>query len=181
MDRHTTAQLVAIVVVLFVLLRWVPSDAPRHPLGMGQPLNTVRFDRRVAQIDARDRDAAVALLRFGVRPGQEHGAQYFKGMLEEARRMLRDPPDDLFVQFGGVFRNDLWWLMYRFYPVPCSTFTLEEGSRIDKDARLPGATLFPVGYTEAGYAAYLAGRTADQLERRRRGQADDDDVREEGR
>lgn len=202
MDRHVTAQLVAMVVVLFALLRWVPSDDPKHPLGLGRPWQTLDFDMRISAANKKDRDMAVALLRFGTRPRSEPWAAYFANMLGQARalrRELREGAEDGAeasadvgdetspgawgaggtpqVQFMGVFRNDLWWLTYVFYPVRCSTYTLEEGSRMGADEPIAGARLFSEGHTEEGYQKLLAAMARERADRKG---SDDDDPREEG-
>lgn len=143
MDRTVTVQVIAMLVVLNALVRWLPDDDPRDPLGLGQPWDAVRLDEQLQQVGV-DSDDARTLLRLLSRPAREQQAyrshwERMQGralsIREAALKPGAEPP---FVQFKGIPRNDLWCLMYLLYPIEHTFETWEDGSRVD-DETLEGA------------------------------------------
>ncbi len=141
MDRTVATQVVALIVVLAALVRWIPGDAPEEdPLGRGAPLAALQLDAYLRELGQDDDLAPRAFLRWSRRDEAQLYRRYWHRRLRDARslyeRWLEDP--DLFVQFKGVPRNEQWLLMYDIYPVPMTGVPLEEGSTED-DPTEPGA------------------------------------------
>lgn len=152
MDRRTVTQLVAMVVVLSILMRWLPSEEKRSVLGLGDPWRTIAMDREV-HTRGGDTDAAVAFLRYRPPPAAPQTMAERQRMqqsldwlakLKAVRELRQAAGPDTVVEFQGVPRNEVWPLMYRLYPVPTTPWTLEQGSRFG-ESLYPGATVFPKG------------------------------------
>jgi hypothetical protein len=135
MDRHVVSQVVAMIVVLWALLRWLPVEDPADPIGRGDPLRAMQLDENLAPLSDGDRRAYLLALR---RPD----AQYFtfwRTRLRKAETLLEHRQPDTLVQFKGVPRNVLWPIMYYLYPVPTVGVPAEDGST-EEDETLPGVT-----------------------------------------
>ncbi|MDG2148911.1 MAG: hypothetical protein P8N09_05235 [Planctomycetota bacterium] len=143
MDRTVATQIAALVVVLAILVRWIPGEDPfRDPLGRGAPLEVLKLDSYLKELQARDPLAPTAYLRgFGKKDPDRWKAYFVRRMRDAARiqESYRDDPS-VFVQFKGVPRNEMWPLMYDLYPVPMVGTWAENGSTRD-DPTEPGATV----------------------------------------
>jgi hypothetical protein len=129
------------LVVLAILVRWIPVDDPfKDPLGRGAPIEALKLDEYLLQLEARDPLAPRAFMRGFGKNDPERWKAYFIRRLREAERIqeqFREDPS-VFVQFKGVPRNEMWPLMYDLYPVPMVGTWAEDGSTED-DPTLPGA------------------------------------------
>jgi len=143
MDRTVATQVAALLVVLAILVRWIPGEDPfRDALGRGAPLETLRLDSYLKELQARDPLAPAAYLRgFGKKDPDRWKAYFIRRMRDAARiqKSYREDPS-VFVQFKGVPRNEMWPLMYDLYPVPMVGTWAENGSTSD-DPTEPGATV----------------------------------------
>ncbi len=141
MDRKVATQIVAMLVVLSVLIRWIPAEnSVADPLGRGAPLDSLALDEYLQQLEEFDPEAPRAFLRGYGRKDPERWLPYWRRRLREAARIherFADEPE-LFVQFKGVPRNEMWPLMYDLYPIPMKGIPFESGSSED-DPTLPGA------------------------------------------
>lgn len=147
MDRFAVTQVVAMLVVLSALVRWLPDRDPRDPLGLGDPWRALELDRELIELGP-DSDAARVRLRLLQRPPADHATYgpQFARTLKRVREIQASADDETFVQFRGVPRNDMWALMYLLYPLRFSFTSWEEGSRHDEPP-LPGAETIDVRVT----------------------------------
>lgn len=143
MDRSVATQIAAMLVVLAILVRWIPLDDPqKDPLGRGAPLQALQLDAYLQDLEEQDPQAPRAYLRGFGKNDPQRWMLYFVRRLREADRIqeqFREDPE-VFVQFKGVPRNEMWPLMYDLYPVPMVGTWAEDGSTED-DPTLPGATV----------------------------------------
>ena len=144
MDRTVTIQVIALFVVLNALLRWLPDDDPRDPLGMGQPWEVLRLDSQLQDVGPDTEDARI-LLRLLSRPAKEQAAyaSHLRKLLSRLRSVQESADEETLVQFKGVPRNDLWSFMALLYPIRHTFYTHEEGSRHD-DESIEGARVVKV-------------------------------------
>lgn len=140
MDRVAVSQVVAMLVVLFAGLRWLPMEDPTNPLGLGDPHRTLALDASLAAVGP-DSDDAIVLLRSlnRMRYEQEGFRAHWSRLLRKVAQVHAEAGPDTFVQFKGIIRNDLWPLMYYLYPVRHTFRSMEDGTAWD-DEDLPGTT-----------------------------------------
>lgn len=142
MDRQVCIQVVTMLVVLGILVRWIPNDDPRDVLGRGDPLRSIEADRVLKGFDA-DGYLRQAYLRGIRRPSPEKWFARWKKLLSRVDR-IQEEGTTTQVQFKGMGRNDQWPMMYDLYPIPTTFLYYEDGSRAD-DATVPGATVITGG------------------------------------
>ena len=136
MNRHVTTQVIAILVVLSMLLRWIPGEGHKDPLGRGDPLMCLEMDAHLLRLGGGMR----AFLR-GIRQVDPDGYRlYWTRRFKEVDKILATADEDTFVQFKGVPRNAQWQLSFDLYPVRSVGKPSEEGSTND-DPTMPGATV----------------------------------------
>jgi hypothetical protein len=143
MDRSVATQIAAMLVVLAILVRWIPVDDPfNDPLGRGAPIESLRLDAYLGELEARDPLAPRAFMRCYGKADPDRWKAYFMRRMREATRIqdLYREDSSVFVQFKGVPRNEMWPLMYDLYPVPMIGTWMENGSTLD-DPTEPGATV----------------------------------------
>jgi len=162
MNARTLVQLVAALVVLGILVRWIPldpSEAAGDWLGRGEPVRQLAVDATVATLRADDgRARGLHADRALLRPLQVPGMpadrarrlrQKWLRRVDELHAQSRsDASAELPVaQAKGVVRNDYWLLMYDLYPIPLHGTWFEDGGR-PSDATEPGAVVFE--YADVG-------------------------------
>jgi hypothetical protein len=138
MNRQITTQVLAMLVVLAMLMRWIPGDRPdRDAFGRGAPWYCLRVDSELQAIG--DEDGMRALLRGSRQVDPQGFRQYWMRRLRQVHEILAEADDDTLVQFKGVPRNAQWQLVYDLYPVRTAGKPMEEGST-NEDPTLPGVT-----------------------------------------
>lgn len=139
MDRIVVTQVIAMLIVLSALVRWLPDDQRGDPLGLGDPYEALELDRALVTLGV-DSDAAHMHLRvMRVPPKDQAGYRHhWQRALNRMREIQSEIGPDGFVQFRGVPRNDIWSLMYMLYPIRHSFETYEDGSTAS-DPLIPGA------------------------------------------
>lgn len=145
MDQKLVSQVVAMLVVLAALVRWLPVDDAKDALGRGDPLRALQLDRYLVEFGERqdlsplqvDEFRRAYLLQLG-KPDAQFFQFWLKKLMAAREIVARRTPDTL-VQFKGVPRNVLWPLMYLLYPVRTVGVPAEHGSQ-ESDPTLPGVT-----------------------------------------
>ncbi|MFT7461691.1 MAG: hypothetical protein ACI9EF_000025 [Pseudohongiellaceae bacterium] len=140
MDRQVITQVVAMLVVLSMALRWIPDTDPEDALGLGDPYNALKLDRQIAATNP-DSDAVTAVLRSITHPGTEQEAYraHWSNLLRQLQKIRDTADENTMVQFKGVVRNDVWPLIALLYPLRSTFATREMGTSHD-DPDLPGTT-----------------------------------------
>jgi len=140
MDRQVVTQVVAMLVVLSLALRWVPDTVRGDPLGLGDPYEALRLDRQLLAAGP-DSDAVRAVLRSITHPGREQEVfrVHWTNLLRQLNKIRETADEHSLVQFKGVVRNDVWPLMALLYPLR-HTFGTRESGTTHEDPDLPGTT-----------------------------------------
>lgn len=140
MDRQVITQVVAMLVVLSLALRWVPDPERGDPLGLGDPYEALSLDAMLLAAGP-DTDAVRAVLRSLSRPGreQEFFRVHWTNLLRQLNSVKASADENSLVQFKGVVRNDVWPLMALLYPLR-HTFGTRESGTSHEDPDLPGTT-----------------------------------------
>lgn len=144
MDSRSILPLVAGVVVLSILCRWLPlsaAEAQRDPLGRGMPLVHLSDDTQLLKAGREVEHLDRAMLRppsgKGAQRSQKLWLNWFKQVDEiRAAQAAGEQPR---VQFKGLLRNDQFLLSYDLYPTPVTGVWAEEGGRSDEPTG-PGVT-----------------------------------------
>lgn len=160
MNSRTLVQLVAALVVLGILVRWIPlapAEAAGDWLGRGEPVRQLTVDATVAKLRADDgrargRHADRALLRPLQVPGMPTDRarrlrQKWLRRVDELHAAYETSGELPVAQAKGLVRNDYWLLMYDLYPIPLVGTWFEEGGR-PTDPDVPGAVVFE--YADVG-------------------------------
>ena len=140
MDRQTVSQVVAMLVVLAALVRWIPGDDPDDVLGRGDPWHALWLDRHLVELGEQDPDAPQAYLRGLRRLDTDSFFRYWHRRLREVRKIHEEADEDTFIQFKGVPRNEQWQMVYDLYPLR-TTGDYHEAGGSEDDPDLPGATV----------------------------------------
>ena len=137
MDRHSSIQIIAILLVLATLVRWIPSPDGDDFLGRGDPLRSLELDALMQDLGSSS-DEARAYLRAIRRKNTGAVAQYWVRRLRQVKKIKQRADGHTFVQFKGLLRNEQYLLRYDLYPIPTVGDTAEDGSTAD-DPTLDGA------------------------------------------
>lgn len=144
MDSRSILPLVAGVVVLSILCRWLPlsaKEAQSDPLGRGMPLVQLSDDTKLLkggrQRKHLDRTMLRPLSGKGAQRSQKLWLNWFQQVDEI--RAARDAGEPTRVQFKGLLRNDQFLLTYDLYPTPATGVWAEEGGHSDEPTA-PGVT-----------------------------------------
>jgi hypothetical protein len=131
MDRHTLAQLVAMLVVLSLLVRWLPAanarpgEAPElDSFGRGEPWLLLEMDRRSLR-EGFGSDRVLAKMLGSTR--RELYTPRWHQMLGLIREIQAGAAPDDVVQLSNCSRNELWMFTYYLYPLQVVGLPREDG------------------------------------------------------
>lgn len=131
MDRHTLAQVVAMLVVLSLLVRWLPPPQARarevselDTFGRGEPWQLLAMDRASLR-EGFGSDRVLATMLGATR--RDVYTPRFHQVLGLIRRIQAEAAPDDVVQLCNATRNELWIFTYYLYPLAVIGKPREEG------------------------------------------------------
>ena len=144
MDPRSILPVVAGVVTLTILFRWLPlppEEAYADPLGRGLPNAALAEDAELAAARAQREHLDRAMKRPPSGKGKVRSRNLWMGWFRQVDEALaaHAAGEEVLVQFKGLFRNDQYLLSYDLYPVRTVGTWFENGGRAD-DPTLPGVT-----------------------------------------
>jgi len=131
MDRHTLAQVIAMLVVLSLLVRWLPPPQARSrdvseldAFGRGEPWQLLAMDRQ--SLRAGQGNDRVLAMMLGATRRDVYGPRFHE-ILKLVRRIQAEAAPDDVVQLANFSRNELWIFTYYLYPLQVIGRPREEG------------------------------------------------------
>ena len=131
MDRRTLAQVIVLLVVLSLLVRWLPPPRARSrdvseldAFGRGEPWQLLAMDRQ--SLRAGPHDDRVLATMLGATRRDVYGPRFYE-LLKHVRRIQAESAPDDVVQLVNFSRNELWIFTYYLYPFEVIGRPREEG------------------------------------------------------